>query len=85
MVAARVMVIVMKTGTIDDGDGDDNMIPNGLVGLLTRSIIFYIFVTFTPIPSHLSFRLLFILHYFWGIQTLGQPIKILYNYWFPEE
>ena len=46
MVVAVVMEIVMKTGTIDDGEGDDNMIANGLIGVLTRSIIFYIICDF---------------------------------------
>lgn len=39
---AVVMMIVMKTGTIDDSECDDNMIASGLVGVLTRSVIFYI-------------------------------------------
>lgn len=53
MVVAVVMVIVMKTGTIDDNDGDDNMIAKGLIGLLTRSIIFYIICDFSSntLPS----------------------------------
>lgn len=45
MVVVVVMVIVMKTGTIDDGD--DNMITKNLIGLLTRSIIFYIVYDFS--------------------------------------